>query len=428
MSTLRRLARGTAVVLAGNALSAALGFLVFVMLVRTLSPADFGRLAPLISVLDIGQILMDMVIGGGTLVFASRYIKTDGVRANMAFKIAFWTRVAVAVAVALVGLAAAPWMSVWLFDDAASANALRLAFFGILGVAVYTSCISVLQSRQRFLPLAGVILYKNILRLAAVAAVLYFGVLSVESALWVFVGSMFAAAVLAAVSVSQAYLKTPGFDRGVARELLQTNKWMLVLLVILVAGARLDVFMLANLSSAEEVARYAAAFQLSSVVAIFSQTLVTTLFPEIAGLNGPEAIRRFVRSYLKLVPLLALPIVALVALSPWLISVLLGPRYAAASPVFSTLLTLAFITLLSNPLLMALFPMGKVRFLAMANTAQVLARVGLNLVLLPLYGALGAAFIDLGTKLVMVAAVVGYIVWQVAVKRVPVAAAPERTV
>ena len=405
--------RGTAIVLAGNGASAVLGFAAFVLLARNLSPASFGTLAPMISILDISQIFMDMVIGGSTLAFASRYVKNDTARADMAFKIAFWARAALAGLVLVGGWLLAPWLSRLLFADTDWTFQLRLAFVGVTGVAVYTSCIAVLQARQLFLRLTGVILYKNVFRLAGVALVLFIGALSVASAVWVFVLSMLAAALMGLATDSPSYLKKTGFDRDVARELLETNKWMLVLLLILVAGARLDVFMLTSLSTAVEVGHYAAAFQLCSVVAILSQTLITTLFPEVASFTEHDQVRRYVRRYLKLVPLLLLPVAFFVAISPLLVQTVLGKQYAAASSVFSVLLAVGFVTMLSNPLLMALFPLGMVRFLALANALQVAARVALNMVVLPTFGALGAAAVDLTTKLVMVALVLVYILRRV---------------
>jgi O-antigen/teichoic acid export membrane protein len=405
--------RGTAIVLAGNGASAVLGFAAFVLLARNLSPASFGTLAPMISILDISQIFMDMVIGGSTLAFASRYVKSDAARADMAFKIAFWARAALAGVLLVCGWLLAPWLSTLLFDDTAWTFQLRLAFIGVTGVAVYTSCISVLQARQLFLRLAGVIMYKNIFRLAGIALVLYIGVLSIESAVWVLVLSILVAALMCLATDSPAYLKRKGFDRSVARELLETNKWMLVLVLILVAGARLDVFMLTSLSTTVEVGHYAAAFQLCSVVAILGQTLITTLFPEVASFTEHDQIRRYVLRYLRLVPLLLVPIVFFVVISPMLVQTVLGKQYAEASSVFSVLLVVGFVTMLSNPLLMALFPLGMVRFLALANALQVAARVVFNMIFLPAYGALGAAAVDLTTKLIMVALVLAYILRRV---------------
>ena len=410
--TLRRLARGTGIVLAGNGASALLGFLSFVLLARTLSPAEFGTVAPMVSILDLSQIFMDMVIGGGTLLTAGRYLKSDPNRAAMTFKLALAMRVAVAGAVLAAGWICAGWLSSLLFADHSRIWELRWSFLGVLGVAIYTACVSVLQARQQFVRLSLTLLYKNTLRLAAIAALAGLGALSVSSAIYAIAGAILVAAVVSALTTDIGFLRIPGFDRALLRDLIRSNKWMLLLLLVLVLGARMDVFMLTSLSNAEEVGRYAAAFQLSGVVAILSQSLITTLFPEVATYTERAQLRRYVSRYLKLAPLALLPVALLILAGPWVVELLLGNKYAGAIPVFRVLLILSFLTMLSNPLLMAMFPLGKVHALALMNLGQTVARIGLNLAFMPTFGAIGAALVDLGTKIALVLVAVAYLLWQ----------------
>lgn len=399
---LARLIRGTGLVFAGNAASAVLGFACFVLLARMLSPGEFGAVALFLTILDLSQIFMDMVIGGSTLVSAGRYLKSDPTRAAMAFKIATAVRLGAAAAVALAGWLCAAWLSALLFPDVSRIRELRLAFLGVLGIAIYTSCISALQARQEFGRLSLTLLYKNVFRLSGVAMLIALGALSVDSAVDAIIMATFAAALLSLLTTDIRFLWLRGFDRVLLRDLMVNNKWLLLLLLVLVFGSRIDFFMLASLAEPYELGRYAAAFQLSSVVAILSQSLVTTLFPEIATYTERGQLRRFVVRYLTFLPVCFAPIAIVVLLGPWIVDIAFGSEYATAIPVFRILVVVACITLLSNPVLMAMFPLGQVRELALVNLGQTAARIGLNVAFIPEFGAAGAALVDLVTKLGLV--------------------------
>ncbi len=59
----------------------------------------------------------------------------------------------------------------------------------------------------------------------------------------------------------------------------------------------------------------------------------------------------------------------------------------------------AFVSLLTNPMAMLLFALDRVNVLALGTLAQTVLRIGLNLVLIPRYAALGAVLADLIGKL-----------------------------
>jgi len=152
-------------VVGANVVSAALGFLVLALLSRRLSPADFGVLSPIISVLDLGQVLIDSIVAAGAVHVAVQKLKSHPAQAGMAFMIAFCIRMGTAAAVAILGWPAAPWLSNLLFETPEWTTELRLALTAIPAIAVYLSALSVLQARQDFPRLSVATMYKNTLRI-----------------------------------------------------------------------------------------------------------------------------------------------------------------------------------------------------------------------------------------------------------------------
>jgi O-antigen/teichoic acid export membrane protein len=401
---------GTAVVLTGNGLSAGLGFLLLVLLGRTLAPAELGIVSPIVSLLDVSQIAIETVFGAGTIRVAARYLESDPRRADMALKLSFWMRLGAAGGFVVLALALAPLLSELLFGSRAWVGELRLALLAIVGVAVHTSLMSVLQVRQRFRRLAVVTLYKNGTRVLLFGGLIAAGAVTVSATVGIYAAAALASAGLALLSVSARFTLRPGVDRGVLKELVDVNKWMFVVMFAHFGG-RIDIFMLSSLSTPEQVGQYTVAFQLCVAVAVLGQSLVTTLLPRVSALDDPGQMQTYLRTCLRLVPLALVPLAAAFALSGWLIPWLLGESYADAAPVFNIVLTSSLITLVANMPLMLLFPLGRVDVIAIGTLTQVVLRVALNLVLIPRHGALGAALADVTGRVLPTLVMIGTTWW-----------------
>ena len=407
-ATFARLARATRTVLAGNAASAVLGFVGFLVLARNLSPGEFARVALFLALLELTHMLMDSVIGSSTLLAAGRYLRSAPERADMAFKISAALRLALGIVLGAAAWACAAWLAS-AFLPGLGVWDVRLACLGMIAIALQTSCLCVLQARRQFGRMSFALISKNALRLAAIAALVATGTLSVTSALVAVIAATAAAALVSLLVTNLAFLRRQGWDRAVAAEILSSNKWLLLVVLAMLVGARMDLFLLARLSDAVETGRYAAAFQLASVVSVLNQSLLTVLFPEITAYTNPAQLRQYALRYAKLTPFALLALAAMVLAGPPAAELLLGENYAGIAPVFGLLLIVAGINLIANPVLMLLLPMRKTHVLAILNLGHLASRGGANLALIPLYGAAGAALGELVTKLVVTALGLGYL-------------------
>lgn len=382
-----------------------MGFAILVVLVRALGPQGFGTLATLLTLVDTGQVLTEAVLAAGMIQAASRQLREgDLARADAAYRLSLLLRLGSGLLAFAVGWLAAAPLSRWLFASEAWAGAVRIAFASLVAVVLYGFPISVLQVQQRFLRLALVSQYRNAARLAALLILVALGTLEVRSAVWaIFVASSIAA-VAAFGSIPLGFLRRRGGDRAVAREVLGTSRWMLLAAVGL-PGARIDIFMLSGLGSAAEAGIYAAALQLCAAAAILSQAVVTTILPKAAAFRTASEMRSHLRRCARYGPLILAVLLLVLPLSPWLLPWLLGAAYGRTVPVFDLLFASALFTLATNPILMLAFPLGEVRLFALASLTQVGLRVPLNVFVIPAFGAVGAAVIDLLVKLLSVGVV-----------------------
>lgn len=395
------LLRASTYVLIGNAAGAIMGFAVLAILARSLEPASFGVLAALTTIIDIGIVVIDAILFAGVVIVASRYAISDPVRSDMALKLGLLIRLPLVIGTALVGILAAGPVSQGLTGSPEWAAEVRVVFLVLPLLALQGYIISTMQARQAFGRLAVTTLYKNFFRLGAVSALLLVGALSVTSAVWAFLVAAALALGFSLVGAPRSYLARPGFGDGVLGEIFQVNKWMAIAALGLL-GARVDIVMLSRLAPFAETGYYAAALQLCLMVSLVSSALVTTLLPRTAQLATDDEMRRHFRRCLPFLPLGLLGLLPVLAVSGWAVPLALGANFGAAVTPFNLLMASAILTLVTNPILLLVFPMNLVPAYAMMTLVQLVLRVAANWYVMPTHGAAGAAAVDLGVKLLTI--------------------------
>lgn len=221
-----------------------------------------------------------------------------------------------------------------------------------------------------------------------------------RASLMAFVWALFAEAALAALGLLAVYGRRVG-RLGVwraryarARELLRQS-WPLILsgLAVMVY-MRIDQVMLGQMLGDEAVGIYAAAVRLSEVWYFIPAAIVASVFPSIVEAKGRD-VSLYYQRLQKLCDVMVMQAWAVAIpvtfLAGWIISILYGPVYAGAGAILSLhVWTGVFVALgvasgqwflIENMQMQAFYRTG----------LGVLANVAANLVLIPRYGAIGAA-------------------------------------
>jgi O-antigen/teichoic acid export membrane protein len=405
--------RAVPVLFIANAASAAMGFAVLGVLTRALDPASFGALSTLVTVMDMGVMLVDILMVTGMVQVAARCMETDPRRADMALKIGLLVRLPLLAVIALGGAALASPLSDLLFGTRrwSAEIALACAAVPLLSLAGY--CAAVLQAREAFSRLALVTLFKNGARLGLIGGAALLGALNPALALNLMLAAAGICLLLVLPFTPLASLRVRGFDRDVFREIMGVNGWMTVAAVGFL-GARIDVLMLSAMTGTVEAGHYAAASQLSLAIMMLSTAIGTTLFPGAAKISTVEAMRAHMRRAGRFLPLgLAAMIAFPLAAGPF-VPLLLGSGYGGVEVPFQFLAASAVLTLVTNPLLLIVFPARMLHIYAGTILIQLVIRLCANWVVIPLYGASGAAAVDLGAKAVTIALLVGLILVRLA--------------
>jgi len=184
------------------------------------------------------------------------------------------------------------------------------------------------------------------------------------------------------------------WDKEWLRRLLTGSVPMVLAGMVLMVYLRIDQVMLGALASQADVGLYAAAVRISEVWYFVPTAIVSSVFPGLVELRRTDSVQ-FEQKLQRLYNLLAflgyavaLPVTLI---APWLMQLLFGSAYQAASPLLAVLIWAGLFANLSVVRNAHFIALDWGRSLLWTTSLGATANVLLNLLLIPRYGALGAA-------------------------------------
>jgi polysaccharide transporter, PST family len=223
-----------------------------------------------------------------------------------------------------------------------------------------------------------------------------------------FAATLVGEAVLAAGLLVVAYRTTETtrvrwrFDGQVARSLLKES-WPLVLSSMAVmVYMRMDQVMLASMAGDEAVGQFSAALRIAEVWYFIPMAVMTAAFPAMMKKReeGPQAYERYMQSLYDGMAWLGFGIAAGITLiAPWLIGVLYGAPFSSAAAILTVQIWASFAVAMSFVHGRWLMAEGLQHYGLYYTLFAACVNVGLNLILIPRYGAIGAAWSTLATQI-----------------------------
>lgn len=171
----------------------------------------------------------------------------------------------------------------------------------------------------------------------------------------------------------------------------------------LVVWKRSEFFFLAWFADDAELAYYSIAFGAAFAIVRLPATLAAVAAPAVANLFGAGELERIRRGFgrgLRLLLLAGFPVVALaLALGSQLISAVWGAEYARAGDVFLIIAAASIALPVADLSYQLLVGLGRLRVPLVIDACAAVVNIGLALLLIPRYGAVGAALANSGAQL-----------------------------
>jgi len=180
---------------------------------------------------------------------------------------------------------------------------------------------------------------------------------------------------------------------------LLSNGWPIILSgIITVVSFRADQVMLGQMASSKEVGIYASAVRIAEIWYFIPAAIVTSVFPNIVkarSVNEDEFYRRMQKLYNLLAFIGYAIAIPMTFMSGFVVNLLFGRAYAGAGPMLVILVWSSIFINLGMARGSFLMAMNWPRVLLFISIISALSNIGLNMILIPRYGGMGAAVASL---------------------------------
>ena len=389
--------RGSAIKLGAELAGRVLALATTLLVARVLGVADFGLFAVLSGIAVIVAELSDLGLQGiavQALVSGSLPLSAL-VRAKARLTVGLLLAAAAAAALPQVlswstALAPEAWRAPW--DAALRRVPMLFPLIVYSAAASWTELLGIaLRVRGRRRLEATTIVSFRAFGLVLVAAALLSGT-GLRGLVWAFALSALFALALAIVFLRASALgedRVPGIDPGIGRT-LKASAPLAVNGMLAILSLRIELLALALFGGSRETGLFAAALKVVELMNVIPAAVAAGAMPALTreAAQGTDPVRRRTAAT---AALLAAPAAAgLILVAPGIVS-MLGDGYAGAATPLRVLAPALLALFMNTVLLHALIAAGRARRLPLLTAARVAAATALAFVLIPRWGATGAA-------------------------------------
>lgn len=403
------LGRDLSVAFTGHFLSKGLGILTFIVMTRSLAPAEYGIFMLAYSVFEIGLYLSDLGLDTGTTRFVAKGIRhqdEEGTRAVL--KAVFLTKVAAASIVFVLGYLAAPFVAREILVRPEMTPYLRIAHVGIFGAQLSGFFHSYFAARLQFVRNALFSMVAPLGILLAVLGIWRRGDLDVWSCLVIYVGAPLVVCAITTAVLGRHLLGARTRLGPSLRAVWRFSRWIYVTNVLGTVRFRLNSILLARYATLPEVGLYNYGDKLASILTLFTSSITTVLVPRASHLLEGEELRALLRSSYRFMLLLVPALLVVPFVSRPLIA-FLAPAYVEAAPIFSVLFVSILFSLAALPSSTVLYSVNQPHVETVVEMIALLLTLVGGYLLVRSHGGIGAAAIMLIQRTVSASLVIGWV-------------------
>lgn len=407
-------AKDSFLVLMANGISQVMGLLIVLIVSKVLSVAEYGVYTLLNNISSFVSDMADMGMNSSITRFVAEYrVAEDRRNEEQLIAYAIKRKIVSLVIVFVVVLVFAKPLAKLFLHDVSKYQYLYLVIF-ICGFSLFVGAMrAIIQGRQEYEKYFLSIVVWNSVWFVAMLLFSICGKLTITS-------SMIAQVLSGFVNLSLT-IKLVGIDKSILKSSVQVRtdiktkfnnfgNWMMLWSIFALLQSRLDVFMLATLTTAEQVSYYDIASKLIRPVLMVTSAYSQVLNPQFASIINRDELHGKIRSASKFILLVSVGIVLAIFCIKSVVILLFGMKYENSIVPCQMLMFAIIFFVWTIPFNSALYALNMPYvFTIAAFVGLVVTAIG-NFFLLGKYGAIGASITFIAAQIVgLVIAVVAYI-------------------
>lgn len=341
--------RQSSVTFVGTVLNGLLGALFYIVLARTLGPAEFGLLTVSIATLTLISDMADIGTNTGLIKFVSSNLQSNRQKAWEFLKLSLEVKLIVWLIAFIVVFFLSPFLTDSIFKKPELLVPLRLVAFGVGAALLFSYVTSALQAFQKYFLWSAVNIITNFLRLILVIILGYYLMLNVNNSLIIYIALPFFGFFLSLLMLPTRQILMAKNERSLSREFFKYNIPVAIFTIIAAFSARLDTFLNASLLSSKEVGIYGAASQLVQVVPQLVTALGVVAAPKFSNFQNKVEMVKYLKKFQLLVLALFVIGILSIPISVYLLPFIYGSAYQDAIIPFIFLFLAMLVFLFSVP-------------------------------------------------------------------------------
>jgi len=382
----------------GQMLGTGLGFVASIMIARLLKVEEFGLFSLFLATMLLGVEFSGKSLDWGMVRYSAEYFASDKRRAEALLREALVFRIILALIVMVIGILVSPWIVTELLNKPEITTVIQLAFVGTIGLSTWWYCLAVLQTQQLFIHHGASNLCLGLLKVLVVGCLFMLGANSLDTIAISYVGIALLSS-LVALRIIPLSLKPRLNERSkLLGKFLHFSKWVVITNLIMAVQIQQSLFWISYYTDAATLGRYSSAWNLILGMDVFALAMITVFLPSASKLTNASEYRRFTLHSL----LISLVIVA--CLSPIfiyaepMITTLYSKDFEGAGSIFRILFAGTLLTVIVHPISVLLLARERPQpFFYAALIILLISLLG-NMLVVPTYGATGAAIVAAGSK------------------------------
>ncbi len=392
----KRAIHQTAFVMTGSLVNGVSLFILNIVLARALDKELFGIFSLSVIAISVVAEMSDFGLNAGLLRFAPYYIATNQIdKLKQIVKTIWRWRITLTWVLTVGGFILAQPVAKYLYGQVQLGPYLAYASLGVGGVVLLGFLATFLQASQRFLYNASVQSLKGFLRLVIVVILMLFGVKNIFAYLSVYIFVPWILFILNFKVLPENFRKVE-IDQEIKQklhsQLAQFSFWLTVTSLVGIFSSRIDQIMISHYLGLADVAVFTVAWQLLQFFPVISSSITSVLMPKISSLSNKAELTIFVKRTFKWIAVGVLCIAILVYPSQYLISLFFGHKYDAAMPLYVWLAFGTLFSILAIPFTLAIIVFNRTYIATISSFVQLSINVVGNLIFIPRYGIMGAAY------------------------------------
>ena len=384
-------AKDTYILFVGNMISSVLGFLFVFFVAKYISRDDFGIFSAALNLVVILTSISDLGITSGLINFISKADSENDEATSLKFqKAGLVIKISVVLILSLVVVLFAPFISKTLL---ASSDPLISIWVAIISFALFVPMYFpyVLQAKKNFWQSMVVDNIYYLFRLIGLAPFIFFWGLTLSGAFSTALFGFVASLILSFVFLKFNFLKSKP-SKDVYSSLIKFSGWVGLNRIISAVSGRLDLQMLAVLSTAYITAGYSMVSRIASIAIIFTSSYSAVLAPRFSSIGDKEKEKKYlIKSTLGAVPIALITILSFVVIGPFI--KYFFPDYVDVIVVYKYLIIALVPFIFTAPSVTAIiYAMNKPKYIGLYSFPQLAIVFGFNYLLIPLYGYMGPVY------------------------------------